>query len=423
MRSSSRASASSPAWAKASTRISRRSRPARRRPPTPRPSRRSRCIRSWPPNYDNQIPKKSDQRQMEPWQRLGIYAAGLALDAAGAKERCGPEEPHAPHRGGRRRRARLCGRRADPHRAAPGRRSGRLPQRAPDGRPAADACSWPSSRTCSPATSPSCTASPARRAPSWARKRPASTRSGSPQARIAVGPERDLSRRRRLQRRAAGRAPASTRWAASCGTAPSGRSSSAPGRAAASSSAPAPPSWCSNRAQHARRARRDAPRRRCTAVASDRQPARSRAASRPPLAESRRAGVGGEARPRRLRRHGRPAGSPARSATPLSGGFAAEARVVACRRHRRPHHGGAAAPCRSRARGRAPIAPGAGPRRARDLRRPLARRGRDPRRRRHRDGRTTHGAHRRKGPPPRRRHRHGHRHLARRRARTTTGRR
>ncbi|TGD95438.1 beta-ketoacyl-ACP synthase [Methylobacterium nonmethylotrophicum] len=34
---------------------------------------------------DGQIPKKSDQRQMEPWQRLGVYAAGLALDAAGAK--------------------------------------------------------------------------------------------------------------------------------------------------------------------------------------------------------------------------------------------------------------------------------------------------------------------------------------------------
>jgi 3-oxoacyl-[acyl-carrier-protein] synthase II len=35
--------------------------------------------------YDRQIPKKSDQRQMEPWQRIGTYAAGLALDAAGAK--------------------------------------------------------------------------------------------------------------------------------------------------------------------------------------------------------------------------------------------------------------------------------------------------------------------------------------------------
>ena len=39
-----------------------------------------------PLEYDKQIPKKSDQRQMEPWQRLGCYAAGLALDAAGAKE-------------------------------------------------------------------------------------------------------------------------------------------------------------------------------------------------------------------------------------------------------------------------------------------------------------------------------------------------
>ncbi|ACA19185.1 Beta-ketoacyl synthase [Methylobacterium sp. 4-46] len=34
---------------------------------------------------DGQIPKKADQRQMEPWQRLGVYAAGLALDAAGLK--------------------------------------------------------------------------------------------------------------------------------------------------------------------------------------------------------------------------------------------------------------------------------------------------------------------------------------------------
>ena len=32
-----------------------------------------------------QIPKKSDLRQMEPWQRIGVYAAGLALDDAGIK--------------------------------------------------------------------------------------------------------------------------------------------------------------------------------------------------------------------------------------------------------------------------------------------------------------------------------------------------
>lgn len=39
-----------------------------------------------PLELDRQIPKKSDQRQMEPWQRLGVYAAGLALDGAGIKD-------------------------------------------------------------------------------------------------------------------------------------------------------------------------------------------------------------------------------------------------------------------------------------------------------------------------------------------------
>ncbi len=38
-----------------------------------------------PLNLDLQIPKKGDQRQMEPWQRLGTYAAGLAIDHAGAR--------------------------------------------------------------------------------------------------------------------------------------------------------------------------------------------------------------------------------------------------------------------------------------------------------------------------------------------------
>ncbi|MCK8786419.1 beta-ketoacyl-ACP synthase [Roseomonas sp. NAR14] len=37
-------------------------------------------------DLDRQIPKKGDQRQMEPWQRLGTYAAGLAIDAAGARD-------------------------------------------------------------------------------------------------------------------------------------------------------------------------------------------------------------------------------------------------------------------------------------------------------------------------------------------------
>ena len=34
---------------------------------------------------DKQIPKRGDQRQMEAWQRIGVHAAGLALDAAGVK--------------------------------------------------------------------------------------------------------------------------------------------------------------------------------------------------------------------------------------------------------------------------------------------------------------------------------------------------
>ena len=34
---------------------------------------------------DRQIPKRGDQRQMEAWQRIGTYAAGQALEAAGIK--------------------------------------------------------------------------------------------------------------------------------------------------------------------------------------------------------------------------------------------------------------------------------------------------------------------------------------------------
>ena len=35
--------------------------------------------------FDRQIPKRGDQRQMELWQRIGTYAAGLALEQAGVK--------------------------------------------------------------------------------------------------------------------------------------------------------------------------------------------------------------------------------------------------------------------------------------------------------------------------------------------------
>ncbi|MBP2238350.1 3-oxoacyl-[acyl-carrier-protein] synthase II [Sinorhizobium kostiense] len=43
-------------------------------------------------DWSEQIPKRGDQRQMENWQRLGVFAAGLALDDAGLKdnlEACG----------------------------------------------------------------------------------------------------------------------------------------------------------------------------------------------------------------------------------------------------------------------------------------------------------------------------------------------
>ena len=43
-------------------------------------------VHALPPlDLDKQIPKKGDQRQMEPWQRIGTYTAGLALDSAGIK--------------------------------------------------------------------------------------------------------------------------------------------------------------------------------------------------------------------------------------------------------------------------------------------------------------------------------------------------
>ncbi|MCD2173331.1 beta-ketoacyl-ACP synthase [Rhizobium sp. C4] len=37
-------------------------------------------------DWSQQIPKRGDQRQMENWQRLGVFAAGLALDDAGFKD-------------------------------------------------------------------------------------------------------------------------------------------------------------------------------------------------------------------------------------------------------------------------------------------------------------------------------------------------
>jgi 3-oxoacyl-[acyl-carrier-protein] synthase II len=66
------------------------SRISRRLPPDPAADRPERFAPYPGPSHaaiewDRQIAKKSDQRQMEPWQRLGVYTAGLALEAAGLK--------------------------------------------------------------------------------------------------------------------------------------------------------------------------------------------------------------------------------------------------------------------------------------------------------------------------------------------------
>ena len=39
-----------------------------------------------PIDYSLQIPKRGDLRQMEDWQRLGVYSAGVALQSAGLSE-------------------------------------------------------------------------------------------------------------------------------------------------------------------------------------------------------------------------------------------------------------------------------------------------------------------------------------------------
>jgi len=46
-------------------------------------------------DFSAQIPKRSDLRQMEGWQKIGVFAAGLALDDAGLKD--APEILHRTH--------------------------------------------------------------------------------------------------------------------------------------------------------------------------------------------------------------------------------------------------------------------------------------------------------------------------------------
>lgn len=125
-----------------------------------------------PVAFDSQIPKKGDQRQMEAWQRIGTYAAGLALDSAGIK---GNKDilskiDMVVAAGGRERDLNVDSGvlTAEAKGAnAPGFLNERLMS---DLRPT---LFWPSSPTCSRATSPSCTAWVALRAPSWAKRSPA----------------------------------------------------------------------------------------------------------------------------------------------------------------------------------------------------------------------------------------------------------
>ncbi len=160
-----------------------------------------------PLELDKQIPKKGDQRQMEAWQRIGTYAAGLALDSAGAKgnaELLARMDMIVAAGGGERDEtvdaAILSGH-------AEGGESGGLPQRAADERPAAD-------------TVPGAALQPARRQHfdrAWRHRLLAHLhgrgsrrrRRGADRACAHRGrPERHRARRRRPQRRAPGPAAA-----------------------------------------------------------------------------------------------------------------------------------------------------------------------------------------------------------------------
>ena len=92
-----------------------------------------------PMSFDKQIPKKSDQRQMETWQRVGVYAAGLALSDAGIAGNAESARPYRhdrlPPSGGERDIAVDTAILTGMRKAAGSRR---VPQRAPDERSAPD---------------------------------------------------------------------------------------------------------------------------------------------------------------------------------------------------------------------------------------------------------------------------------------------
>ncbi len=110
-----------------------------------------------PLDLDKQIPKRADQRQMETWQRLGTYTAGLALEDAGIAgnlDILGHTHAVVAADGGARDETRG---REHPHRHRKRPRSGGLSQRSTSPTTCVRRCSWRSFPTCSPATSRSST--------------------------------------------------------------------------------------------------------------------------------------------------------------------------------------------------------------------------------------------------------------------------
>ena len=73
-----------------------------------------------PIELDKQIPKKGDQRQMEPWQRIGHLCGGPCARQRRRQGQCRAAGTHGHDRRRRRRRARRGGRHGDPHRARQG---------------------------------------------------------------------------------------------------------------------------------------------------------------------------------------------------------------------------------------------------------------------------------------------------------------
>ena len=216
-------------------------------------------------NLDAQIPKKGDQRQMEPWQRLGTYAAGLAIDQAGARGLVSDMHLIVAAGGGERDIAvdeavasALC--------TTPADQAGPIAERTPGHRPAADPV-------------PGAAVEPAGRQyldRAWRHGLLAHLHGRGSGGGGCRAHRRGAAGRRARRHRAGGRrlcvaalGPAAAVWRrrGGCGAGPSRRSRRAMARAA-SSAARSAPSWCWRRRTHAA-ARGAAPLARIGGIATD----------------------------------------------------------------------------------------------------------------------------------------------------------